>query len=59
MKDALISLYVQSGDRAATDKLLQIAKGDENANIRRRTIAQLSRSDDPRVKEFLKELIER
>jgi HEAT repeat protein len=59
MKDALISLYVQSGDRTAVDKLLQIAKSDENASIRRRTIAQLSRSDDPRVKEFLKELIER
>lgn len=59
MKDALIGLYVQSGDRVATDKLLQIARSDENANIRRRTIAQLSRSEDPRVKEFLKELIER
>jgi HEAT repeat protein len=59
MKDALISLYAQSGDRMAVDKLLQIAKNDENPNIRRRTIAQLSRSDDPRVKEFLKDLIER
>lgn len=59
MKDALIGIYAQSGDRLAVDKLLQIAKSDENANIRRRTIAQLSRSDDPRVKEFLKDLIER
>jgi hypothetical protein len=59
MKDALIGIYAQSGDRVAVDKLLQIAKSDENPNIRRRTIAQLSRSDDPRVKEFLKELIER
>jgi HEAT repeat protein len=59
MKDALIGLYAQSGDRMAVDKLLAIAKSDENPNIRRRTIAQLSRSDDPRVKEFLKDLIER
>ena len=59
MKDALISFYAQSGDRSATDKLLSIAKNDENPGIRRRTIAQLSRSEDPRVKEFLKELIER
>jgi hypothetical protein len=59
MKDALISVYVQSGDRQAVDKLLSIAKNDENAGIRRRTIAQLSRSEDPRVKEFLKEIIER
>lgn len=59
MKDALISFYAQSGDRLATDKLLSIAKTDENPAIRRRTIAQLSRSEDPRVKEFLKDLIER
>lgn len=59
MKEALISVYVQSGDRAAIDKLLSIAKNDENAGIRRRTIAQLSHSQDPRVKELLKELIER
>jgi hypothetical protein len=59
MKDALISFYAQSGDRLAVDKLLSIAKNDENPGIRRRTIAQLSRSEDPRVKEFLKDLIER
>jgi HEAT repeat protein len=59
MKDALIGFYAQSGDKQAVDKLLSIAKNDENPGIRRRTIAQLSRSDDPRVKEFLKDLIER
>jgi HEAT repeat protein len=59
MKEALINFYVQSGDKIAVDKLLSIAKNDENPGIRRRTIAQLSRSEDPRVKEFLKDLIER
>jgi HEAT repeat protein len=59
MKDALINLYAQSGEKVAVDKLLSIARNDENPSIRRRTIAQLSRSDDPRVKEFLKDLIER
>jgi HEAT repeat protein len=59
MKEALVNVYVQSGDKVAVDKLLSIAKNDENVGIRRRTIAQLSRSEDPRVKEFLKELIER
>ena len=59
MKEALIGFYAQSGDKLAVDKLLTIAKSDENPGIRRRTIAQLSRSEDPRVKEFLKELIER
>lgn len=59
MKDALIGVYAQSGEKVAVDKLLSIAKSDENPAIRRRTIAQLSRSEDPRVKEFLKEIIER
>jgi HEAT repeat protein len=59
MKDALINLYAQSGDKQATDKLLAIARNDENPAIRRRTIAQLARSEDPRVKELLKDLIER
>ena len=59
MKDALIGFYAQSGDKLAVDKLISIAKNDENPGIRRRTIAQLSRSEDPRVKELLKELIER
>ena len=59
MKEALISFYVQSGDKSAVDKLLSIAKNDENPGIRRRTVAQLSRSEDPRVKEFLRQLIER
>jgi len=59
MKESLISLYVQSGDNQAIDKLLAIAKNEENAGLRRRTISQLSRSEDPRVKEFLKDLIER
>jgi hypothetical protein len=59
MKDALIGFYAQSGDKLAIDKLLSIAKNDENPGIRRRTIAQLSRSEDPRVKQFLKDIIER
>ena len=59
MKEALINLYIQSGEKVAVDKLLSIAKNEENLGIRRRTISQLSRSEDPRVKEFLKEIIER
>lgn len=59
MKEALVGHYVQSGDKAAIDKLIAIAKNEENPGIRRRAIQQLSRSEDPRVKEFLKEIIER
>lgn len=59
MKEVLVNAYAESGDKVAVDKLLTIAKSDDNPAIRRRTIAQLARSDDPRVKEFLKALIER
>jgi HEAT repeat protein len=59
MKEALIGLYVQNGERAAVDKLMSIAKTEENTTLRRRTISQLSRSEDPRVKDFLRDLVEK
>jgi len=59
MKEALISLYVQNGERVAVDKLMSIAKTEENTTLRRRTISQLSRSEDPRVKDFLRDLVEK
>ena len=59
LKEALISAYARSSDRAATDKVIQIARTDEDRNLRRRAISQLSRSDDPRVKQVLAELVER
>ena len=57
MKSTLIGLYVRSGERAAVDKLLQIVKGEENLSVRRRAISQLSRSEDPRIKQALQDLV--
>jgi hypothetical protein len=59
MKSALISVYAQSGTKAATDKLLAIARTEPDYQIRRRTISYLGRSEDPRVKQALKEIVER
>jgi HEAT repeat protein len=59
MKDALVNLYGRSGEPAAIDKLISIARDETNVSVRRRAISRLSRSDDPRVKEALKELITR
>ena len=59
MRDALIALYARSGDKAATDKLLSIARTDEDRTMRRRAIARLSKSDDPRVKQLLQDIVER
>jgi len=58
MKELLINAYVQSGERAATDKLLAILKSEENPRLRRRAINQLSRSEDPRVKEALQRIVD-
>ena len=57
MKSTLIGLYVRSGERAAVDQLLQIVKGEENLSVRRRAISQLSRSEDPRIKQALQDLV--
>jgi HEAT repeat protein len=57
MKQTLISLYVRNGEKAAVDKLLQIIKAEENISVRRSAINSLSKSEDPRVKQALQDLI--
>ena len=59
IKDAVMGVLVESGERQATDKLMQIARNDENTQMRRRAVSVLSRSSDERVKKFLSELVER
>jgi HEAT repeat protein len=59
MKDAIISTLSNNGTKAATDKLLAIAKNDQNYTMRRRAINALGRSEDPRVKEALKDIVEK
>lgn len=59
LKEALMSTLVESGDKQATDKLMQIARMDENTQMRRKAINVLSRSSDERVKKFLQDLANR
>ncbi|HUF28456.1 MAG TPA: HEAT repeat domain-containing protein [Gemmatimonadaceae bacterium] len=59
MKLALIDLYARHDDRAMTDKLIEIAKGDEDNQVRRRAITRLSSSKDPRAITALQEIIQR
>ena len=58
MKEALISIYVESGDRAAIDKLISILRSEENQRLRRRAINHLSRSEDPRVRAELAKIVD-
>jgi HEAT repeat protein len=59
MKQTLIGLYIRNGEKAAVDKLLSIVKGEENLSVRRSAISQLSKSDDPRIKQALQDIIVR
>ena len=57
MKQALIGIYMRNGERPAIDKLLAILKSEDNLSVRRAAISQLSRSDDPRIRQAIKDLI--
>ncbi len=57
MKESLIGIYMRSGDKTAVDKLLTIVKGEENLSVRRNAINQLSRSEDPRIKAALQDIV--
>ena len=57
LKEELISLYARRTEAAATDKLISIAKTEEDQVLRRRAISRLSQSKDPRVAATLREII--
>ena len=58
MKDAIIfSLSQRPSDRAATDKMFDIAKNDKDPELRKKAIFWLGQSRDPRVQQFLMDLI--
>lgn len=59
LKDAIIAALVQNDTREATDKLLAIARSDESITARKKAIAALGRSADPRVKRELEALSEK
>ena len=59
LRDALISVYARLGEKASTEKLVAIAKGDENMQLRRRAITALSRNNDPTIRGVLSGIVER
>lgn len=59
VREAVISALAESGDRAALEKLMSIARTDESPQMRRRAISALGRSSDEKVKKFLQELATR
>jgi hypothetical protein len=58
LKEQIIFALSQRHEDGAVDWLLEIARTEEDVELRKKAIFWLSQSDDPRVAEFLLELIE-
>ena len=58
LKEQLIFVYSQRRETAAVDKLLAIAKNEQDRDLRKKAIFWLSQSRDPRVAQFLQDLID-
>lgn len=56
VKESVMNALIDSGEKAATDKLMQIAQMDESTQMRRKAVNVLGRSSDERVKKFLTDL---
>jgi HEAT repeat protein len=60
MKEQIIFVLSQrQSDRTATDKLFDIAKNEKDPELRKKAIFWLGQSHDPRVQQFLIDLINR
>jgi len=59
MREQLIFVYSQRRDSKMVDKLLDIAKNDRDPALRKKAIFWLGQSHDPRVQQFLLDLINR
>jgi HEAT repeat protein len=58
MKDAIIfSLSQRQSDKAAIDKMFDIAKNEKDPELRKKAIFWLGQSRDPRVQQYLMDLI--
>ena len=58
MKKQLIFVYSQRDEKAAVDKLFEIARSETDMELRKNAIFWLGQSDDPRVPAFLERLLE-
>jgi TolA-binding protein len=57
LKEQLIWVLSEKRDEAAFTRLMQIAKSDPDRELRKKAIFWLGQSNDPRVKDFLLEII--
>jgi HEAT repeat protein len=57
MKEQLIFVYSQRHETEAVDKLIDIAKHDPNAELRKKAVFWLGQSHDPRARQALLDII--
>ena len=57
VKEKLIWVMSESRDRAATDKLVEIARKDPNREMRKKALFWLGQKNDPRVKQLLIDIL--
>jgi HEAT repeat protein len=57
MQDQMLYVYAQRKETEATDKLLQIARSEKAPELRKKAIFWLGQRKDPRVKQFLLDLL--
>jgi HEAT repeat protein len=58
MKEQLVFALSQRNEKAAVDKLIEIAKTDPDREMRKKALFWLSQSHDPRVAQLLQEILE-
>jgi hypothetical protein len=59
LRGELISIYSRLADKAATHKLVWIARNEQNSQLKRRAISALSRNSDPSIRQALADIVER
>ena len=57
VKEKLIWVMSESRDRAATDKLVEIAQKDPDREMRKKALFWLGQKNDPRVRQILTEIL--
>lgn len=57
LREQLIFVYSQRHEKEAVDKLIEIARGDRDPELRKKALFWLSQSDDPRVAKLLEDII--
>jgi HEAT repeat protein len=57
MQEHILFIYSQRREPAAVDKLMSIARSDANTEMRKKALFWLGQKNDPRVKAFILELI--